>query len=427
MSYAIIIALAILTVCFLIKIPIPLGIFIASLSYLIITGDDISMIASSVMGSMYGNSSIVAAPLFIFLANIMTSTKISEYMYTFVKALFGGRRGATAYMNLLASLIFAGMSGSALSDACGFGMMEVDDMRKDGYDGGFSCALTAASACLGPIFPPSIQMVIFATLSGASIGKLFMGGILPAILITFSLGAYIAYISKKRNYPHGPRFTPKELAKYTWKALPALLTPLILVVGIYSGIVTATESGVLASAYAIFAAAAIYKVFTLKDLVKAIKTTVVQGSVVMATLASVYALNLVIVKSGLGTSITQWVLGLTDNKYIFLLAVNLLFLITGMFIPGEIPTYIIIPLLIPIASQLGIDMIHFGVVVTINLVFGMLTPPYGMLAFVISGASGEPLANVFKELTPMAIILYIDLLLMILIPQIVTLIPSMMG
>jgi tripartite ATP-independent transporter DctM subunit len=270
-------------------------------------------------------------------------------------------------------------------------------------------------------------MVIFATLSGASIGKLFMGGILPAILITFSLGAYIAYISKKRNYPHGPRFTPKELAKYTWKALPALLTPLILVVGIYSGIVTATESGVLASAYAIFAAAAIYKVFTLKDLVKAIKTTVVQGSVVMATLASVYALNLVIVKSGLGTSITQWVLGLTDNKYIFLLAVNLLFLITGMFIPGEIPTYIIIPLLIPIASQLGIDMIHFGVVVTINLVFGMLTPPYGMLAFVISGASGEPLANVFKELTPMAIILYIDLLLMILIPQIVTLIPSMMG
>lgn len=427
MSYTIIIVLMLLAVCFLIKIPIPLSIFIASLSYLVLTGDDISMIASSVMGSMYGNSSIIAAPLFIFLANIMTSSKVAEYMFTFVKALFGRRRGATAYMNILASLIFAGMSGSALADVCGIGMMEVDEMRRDGYDDGFSCAITAASACVGPIFPPSVQLVIFAMLSGTSVGKLFMGGFIPAILICLSLGAYVAYVSQKRNYPRGRHFTPKELAKFTWKALPALLTPVILLVGIYSGVVTATESGVLASAYAIFAAAVVYKVFTFKDFLKAIKTTVVQGCVVMATLASVYALNLVIVKSGLGTAITQLVLGLTHNKYVFLLAVNVLFLITGMFIPGEIPTYIIIPLLIPVANMLGIDMVHFGVVVTINLIFGLITPPYGMMAFVISGASGESLTNIFKELIPMAIILFIDLLLMIFIPQIVTFLPARMS
>ena len=427
MNTAIIISLIILAVCFLIKIPIPISIFAGSLSYILITGDDIGLIASSVMGSMYGNSSIVAIPLFIFLANIMTSSKVAEYMFTFVKALFGKKRGATAYMNILASLVFAGMSGSALADVCGIGMMEVDEMRKDGYDSPFSCAITAATAVVGPIFPPSVQLVIFAMLSGASVGALFMGGVLPAVMICFALAVYVAIVSKKRDYPRGPGFTFKQLMAYTWKALPALLTPVILLVGIYSGIVTATESGVLASAYAILIAAFVYRVFSFKDLLKALKETIVQTSVIMATMASVYALNLVIVKSGLGASIANAILGVTDNKYVFMLLVNLVFLICGMFIPGEIPTYIIIPLLLPVATALECDLVWFGVIVTINLIFGLITPPYGMMAFVISGAAKVPLSDIFKELIPMAIILFLCLILMIFIPGIVTWIPSMMG
>ena len=427
MNTAIIISLIILAVCFLIKIPIPISIFAGSLSYILITGDDIGLIASSVMGSMYGNSSIVAIPLFIFLANIMTSSKVAEYMFTFVKALFGKKRGATAYMNILASLIFAGMSGSALADVCGIGMMEVDEMRKDGYDSPFSCAITAATAVVGPIFPPSVQLVIFAMLSGASVGALFMGGVLPAVMICFALAVYVAIVSKKRDYPRGPGFTFKQLMAYTWKALPALLTPVILLVGIYSGIVTATESGVLASAYAILIAAFVYRVFSFKDLLKALKETIIQTSVIMATMASVYALNLVIVKSGLGASIANAILGVTDNKYVFMLLVNLVFLICGMFIPGEIPTYIIIPLLLPVATALECDLVWFGVIVTINLIFGLITPPYGMMAFVISGAAKVPLSDIFKELIPMAIILFLCLILMIFIPGIVTWIPSMMG
>lgn len=427
MNTAIIISLIILAVCFLIKIPIPISIFAGSLSYILITGDDIGLIASSVMGSMYGNSSIVAIPLFIFLANIMTSSKVAEYMFTFVKALFGKKRGATAYMNILASLIFAGMSGSALADVCGIGMMEVDEMRKDGYDSPFSCAITAATAVVGPIFPPSVQLVIFAMLSGASVGALFMGGVLPAVMICFALAVYVAIVSKKRDYPRGPGFTFKQLMAYTWKALPALLTPVILLVGIYSGIVTATESGVLASAYAILVAAFVYRVFSFKDLLKALKATIIQTSVIMATMASVYALNLVIVKSGLGVSIANAILGVTDNKYVFMLLVNLVFLICGMFIPGEIPTYIIIPLLLPVATALECDLVWFGVIVTINLIFGLITPPYGMMAFVISGAAKVPLSDIFKELIPMALILFLCLILMIFIPGIVTWIPSMMG
>lgn len=427
MTFPLIMALVILAACFIIKVPIPLSIFISSLSYLLLTGDDIGLIASSVMGSLYGNSTIVAAPLFIFLANIMTSSKVAEYMFTFVKALFGKSKGATAYMNILVSLIFAGMSGSALADICGIGMMEVDEMKKDGYDGPFSCAISAATAVVGPIFPPSVQMVIFAMLSGASVGKLFMGGIVPAILLCLGLGVYVFYISQKRNYPRGQQFTFKELMHYTKKAFPALLTPVILLVGIYSGIVTATESGVLASVYAIFVAAVVYRVFTLKDFVRAIRNTVIQSSIVMVMLASVYALNLVIVKSGFGVTVADFVLGLTSNKYIFLLLVNLVFLICGMFIPGEIPTYIIIPLLIPVASALGIDMIHFGVVATINLIFGLVTPPYGMMTFVISGAAGESLGKIFKEIIPMAGIMFLILLLLIFVPDLVTFIPNHMG
>ena len=427
MNTAIIIALLILAACFLIRIPIPLSIFIGSLSYILITGDDIGLIASSVMGSMYNNSTTVAIPLFIFLANIMTSSKVAEYMFTFVKSLFGKMSGATAYMNIRASLIFAGMSGSALADVCGIGMMEVEEMRRDGYDDPFSCAITAATACVGPIFPPSVQLVIFAMLSGASVGALFMGGVLPALLICLSLGIYVAVVSKKRNYPRGHKYTLKEFLQFTWKALPALLTPVILLVGIYSGVVTATESGVLASAYAILVAAFVYKVFTLKDLWNAIKTTVVQSSIIMATMASVYALNLIIVKSGLGAAVASTVLGVTHNKYVFMLLVNLIFLLCGMFIPGEIPTYVIIPLLLPVAETLGCDLVWFGVVVTINLIFGLITPPYGMMAFVISGTSGVELSKIFKELIPMAIVLFLCLLLMIFIPDIVTLIPSLMG
>lgn len=427
MNAAIFIALGILAVCFLIKIPIPLSIFVGSLSYILITGDDIGLIASSVMGSLYSNSTMVAVPLFIFLANILSSSKVAEYMFAFVKSLFGRSRGAAAYMNILDSLIFAGMSGSALADVCGMGMLEINEMRKDGIDDEFACAITAATACVGPIFPPSVQMVIFAMLSGASVGKLFMGGILPAILICLSLCGYVWVTARKRNYKRGHKFTAKEMLHFTWNALPALMTPIILLVGIYSGVVTATESGVLASAYAIFAAVVFYRVFNLKSLITAIRETVVQSSVVMATVASVYALNLVIVKSGLGPAITELALSMVHNKYVFMLAVNFLFLICGMFIPGEIPTYVIIPLLIPVATALGIDMIYFGVIITINLVFGLITPPYGMMAFVISGAAGVSLSGIFKELIPMAVILFLSLIVMIFIPGIVTWIPSMMG
>ena len=427
MNAAIILTLVLMMVLFIIRIPIPLSIFASSLFYLIVTGTDIGLIATASMGSMYGNSTIVAIPLFIFLANIMGSSKVSVYMFNFVKAIFGRVRGAMAYTNILVSLIFAGMSGNALADASGTGLMEVDVMVEDGYDLPFSCAMTCATSVVGPIFPPSVQMVIFAMLSGVSVGSLFMGGVVPAVFICASLAAYTAWISKKRDYPRGHKYTLKEFVQFTWKALPALMTPVILMTCLYTGIVTATESGVIASFYALLIAVFGYRIMGWKEFFNAVKQTVISSCVVMATLLSVYALNLVIVKSGLATTVADMILEMTSSKYVFLLVVNVAFLICGMFIPGEIPTYIIIPMLIPAASALGIDMVHFGVIVTINLIFGMITPPYGMLCFVVSGATKCPLGDLFKECMPMAIILFVDLLVLMYVPQMVTWLPGIIG
>ena len=427
MNLIILVPVVVLLICFLLRVPIAYSMLTAAIAYLLIVGQDLGLIADSVMGSLYANTTLIAAPLFIFTANIMTSSKVSDYMYTFVKSLFGGKRGATAYMNVIVSLIFAGMSGSAVADAAGQGLMEIREMDKDGYDRPFSCAITAATAVIGPIFPPSIQMVIFAMLSGASVGKLFLGGVAPAIVMVLGFFVYIYYISKKRQYPRSQKYTLKEFLSFTWKAFPALLTPVILLGGIYSGVVTATESGVLAGLYAIIIAAFAYRVLGLKDLIGAIKATIIQSGIVMACLASAFALNFVIVQSGLGAIVTKLVLNFTNSKIVFMLLVNLIFIICGMFLPTEISTFVVTPLLLPIVTALGINMVYFGVVTSINIILGNVTPPFGFLCFVVSGITETPLQAIFKEIMPMIIMLFICLLLFILVPGFTTFIPSLMG
>lgn len=357
----------------------------------------------------------------------MTSSKVSDYMYAFAKAIFGKVRGATAYMNILVSLIFAGMSGSAVADAAGSGLMEIEEMRKDGYDMPFSCALSATTAVVGPIFPPSIQMVIFAMLTGASVGKLFMGGVIPAVVICLGFAGYVVYISHKRLYPRGKAYTAKEFLSFTWKALPALLTPVILLGGIYTGIVTATESGVAAALYAILISAFAYKVMGWKQLYKALSDTVKQTGMVMACLAAAFALNYVVVQSGIGVWVKEIVLSTTTNKWVFMLIVNIVLLLSGMFFPTEIATFVFTPIFVPIAVALNIDLVYFGVITSINIILGNITPPFGFLCFITSGITKTPLQKVFKEAMPMVIVCYIALILFTYVPSLVTWLPSIMG
>ena len=418
--------LLVLTICFIIRVPIGLGMVLSGAIFLMARGLDLGLASDVITSQIYCNGTIVAIPLFIFTANIMNSAKVTEYMFTFVKSLIGKKRGAMAYINIVVSLIFSGMTGSATADAAGIGTMEIAAMNKDGYDSKFSAAITAATATVGPIFPPSIPLVIYAIIAQVSVGKLFLGGMIPAVLICLILGIYVGFVSKKRDYPAGVSFTFKEFSRYTLKALPALMTPVILLGGIYTGFVTATEAGALAALYTIIISLLAYRVMTFKGFVKVIEMTVKQTGVVMAIIAGAYVMSFVVNSSGIAKIIAQWFLGLTSNKYIFLLIVNIVFLFLGMLFDTMVLLFIFLPLVLPVVQALQIDLVHFGVVLVVNIMIGLCTPPYGMLCYITSGIAKVKLNDVFKEIIPMTALMVIVLLLITYIPVLITGLPNLL-
>ena len=426
MSFIQLLPLIVLAICFVIRIPIPFSIYISCIVYFIATGLDMGLVCSVAMGQLYSNTTLVAIPLFIFTANLMTSGKVTEYMYTFAKSIIGKRRGATAYMNIIVSLIFSGMTGSAAADACGTGIMEVDEMRRDGYDAPFSCALTCATATVGPIFPPSIPLVIYALMAEVSVGSLFAGGMIPALLICIALGVYCWLISKKRKYPYGIHFTFKQFLKYSWKAFPALLTPVILLGGMYTGVVTATEAGVLAAVWAIIVSILFYKSLNFQSFFKALKDTLIQSGLVLAAATGAWVFSYIVTSSGLGNEIANWFINITNNKYVFLLIFNVVFLFLGMLFENSILMWVFLPILIPVVSAMGIDMIHFGVIFVVNTMIGLCTPPYGGLVFMVGAITKVSIQKIFKEVTPMCLVMIIILLIMTYIPEIVMFIPNLL-
>jgi tripartite ATP-independent transporter DctM subunit len=302
--------------------------------------------------------------------------------------------------------------------------MEVEEMTRDGYDRPFSCALTCATATVGPIFPPSIPLLMYAMMAQVSVGKLFMGGMIPAVLICVALCVYVWYISKKRNYPEGVHFKFKEFLIYTWKALPALLTPVILLGGMYTGIVTPTEAGAIAALYTIIISVLIYKSLSLKEFIRVIKDTCVQSGFIIVCIAGSFVLSHVISTTGIGDFICDWLIGITSNKYVFLIIINIAFLIIGMFFDTLVLMLVFMPLVIPVASAFGINLIHFGVLIIVNIMIGLSTPPYGGLCFTVSALTKVPLGKIFKEIAPMVCVMLVVLLLITYVPDIVMAIPN---
>lgn len=421
------IPIAILFIAFLIKVPIAYSLLGTSVFYFAFTGMDIGIVTEKMISQLYFSYIIIAVPLFIFTANVLNSSTVTDHMFKFAQACIGKRRGALAHVNVLISLIFSGMTGSAFADASGLGKMEIESMEKDGYDVEFACAVTAASSTIGPVFPPSTYMVTFAMLSGASVGALLLGGMLPGIMLAVALMIYISIISKKRNYPSGVKFTFSEFMQYTWKALPALLTPVILIGGIYSGFVTPTEAGALASVYAIFIAIGVYKTMTLASLWVCIKDTAKQSGPIMMLICCSAPFSYIITISGLGDAVADLILGITTNPNVFMLICIVLFLILGMFLDSSTITYVVLPILLPVVGKLGIDLVHFGVVFVLTMMIGLCTPPYGMLCFISAGIVDAPLKGVFREVLPMVLALMVILLIVAYCPWFVTVIPSMMG
>ena len=426
MSTGLIIMILSLVMVFILRVPIALGMISSAVVYFVYTGQNVGLVASKILDIFYSNYTIMAVPLFIFTAKIMNSGKITDIIFKFANGLVGKYRGGTGHVNIIASIIFSGMTGSAIADASGLGLMEIEAMKKDGYDESFSCALTAASATIGPIFPPSIPLVVYAMLSGASIGALFMGGMLPGLMIGIFLMWYVSYISKKRNYPYGTKLNKKEFISFTIKAIPALITPIILLGGIYSGVVTPTEAGSIAALYSLIISVVVYRVLGLKDfgilLMETAKSTAIVGIIVGAAATFSYVVSI----EQIPQALSSLILGVTDNKYVFLMIINVLFLILGMFIDTSVITLVFIPIILPIVSTLGIDLVHFGVMITLNMMIGLSTPPFGMLLFITAGVAKVPLKGVIKEAIPMIGVMLLVLLAVTFIPGIVLWLPSIL-
>lgn len=427
MNFPFLVFLIIMIITFLIRIPIPLGFFVATVFYMLLSGIDVSIASELIVTNLYSKYIVIAVPLFIFTANIMNSGGITERVFNFSSTMVGRFKGSLAHVNVIASLIFSGMSGSAIADASGLGLMELETMRKDGYDDGFTTALIAASATIGPIFPPSIPMIFYSMLSGASVGMLFMGGMLPGFAMAIALMIYVAFISRKRNYPRGKDFTFCQFVKYGLNAFPALITPLILLGGIYTGIFTPTEAGAIAALYALIISLTIYKSFSLNQIKNIFLETVKSTGKLSIIVGTSFGVSFVLSKEGIAHIASQFILNFTENKIIFLLMVNIVFLILGMFMNVTTIQLVFIPIILPILSKYNIDIVHFGVMNTLNIMIGLTTPPYGGLLFVVNGISGCPMHKTIKELLPLQAVLILVLILIIFFPEIVLWIPRLSG
>lgn len=409
-------------------LPIGHAMIAGSILYLLLAGQDLGIAAEQLLNGMYTNYVILAVPLFILAAELMNIGSMTERLLKFCDALVGRFRGGLAQVNVVQSLIFAGMSGSAIADAAGTGRMMQAMMTKDGrYPPAFAAALTAASSVIGPIIPPSIPMVLYALVSDASIGFLFLAGVVPGVLLGLSQMAIVAATARRRNFPVEAPVPVRALPGITWRALPVILMPIVLLGGIYGGATTPTEAAAVAAAYALAISAILYRSVSFPDLYRSLaysaRTTATIGMLIAGALVFNYVVTIENIPNAVRVLLTSWDL----SPLAFLILVNVLLLILGCLLEGTTILLIIVPVLIPTAKALGIDMVHFGVVVVINIMLGLITPPYGLLLFIMKQIAEVPLRDLVRETMPFLWAMIGALALITYFPSLVLWLPRLLG
>jgi len=428
MSLSFIIAIVVLFGIAAIGAPIALGIFAAAIIYLISSGQDVGLVAEQSLNGLFSSFVLLAVPLFIMAANIMNASAVTDRLLVFCIAIVGRFRGGLAQVNVVASLIFSGMSGSAIADAAGIGRIIIDMMRKENrYPAGYAAALTAASSVIGPIIPPSIPMILYALISDTSIGFLFLGGIVPGLLLAGFLMTYNLIAARRRNFPRDQAVPLRKIPGITMRAFPALMLPVILLSGIYGGATTPTEAAAVAAAYALIIALVFYRSLSLRALYDAVLDAARSTSVVGLIIASALILNYLVASENIPNLVAAWLTGINFSPLMFMLAIMVLFLLLGALFDATTLLLIVVPLFLPTARALDIDLVYFGVVATINIMIGLITPPYGVLLFVINGVTGIPLGEIIKEIWPFIGVLIACLLVLVLWPDMILFVPRMFG
>lgn len=422
------ICLAVLCLAAAMGMPIAFAMIVSAVAYLALSGQDLALASEQLIQSVYDSFVLLAVPLFIVAANIMNAGAISDRLLDFCKAVVGRFRGGLAQVDILVSLIFSGMSGSAVADAAGVGKISIAMMLRTGhYSRGFAGAVVAASATIGPIIPPSIPMVLYALVSDTSIGYLFLGGVVPGLLMTLCLMVMTAVIARRRGIPAEAAVPLRDLPGATIRALPALMMPVILLAGIYGGATTPTEAAAVAALYALAVSGLLYRSLTWRSVYGVFLDSSRSAASVGLVIGSALIFNYIVATENVPASLSGLMTALELSRAEFLVLVNVLFLLLGCVLDATTIILVIIPLFLPTARALGIDPVHFGVMAVINCMIGLVTPPYGMLLFVINGTTGIPIKEMVREGVPYLVALLIALALVAAFPGLVLGLPRWLG
>lgn len=406
--------------------PVGWSLFIAALLYFSMTRWNITYSASAKLVDSLDSFPLLSVPFFILTGILMNTGGITDRIFHFAKTLLGHYTGGMGHVNIGASLIFSGMSGSALADAGGLGQLEIKAMRDAGYDDDICGGITAASCIIGPLVPPSIAMIIYGVIANESIAKLFVAGFVPGVLVTIALMSMNYYVAKKRGYPRTPKASRAEVCQAFKGSIWAILTPFLIIGGIFSGLFTPTEAAVIAAAYSVVVGRFVYHELTLerffKSCIEAVSITGVTALMVMA----VTFFGDMIAREQVAMRIADLFMSVADSPLMVLVMINLLLLFLGMFIDALALQFLVLPMLIPIAVHFGIDLVFFGVMTTLNMMIGILTPPMGMALFVVARVGNMPVSTVAKGVLPFLVPIFITLVLLTLFPEIITFIPNLL-
>ncbi len=409
-------------------LPVAYAMIGGSILYLFMAGLDMGTAAEQLLNGMFTSYLLLAIPLFVLAAEFMNTGSIMDRLLKFCNALVGRFRGGLAQVNVLQSIIFASMSGSALADAAASGKLMQTLMTRDGkYTPAYAAALTTVSSVIGPILPPSIPLVLYALVSDASVGYLFLAGVVPGVFIGVVQMALIGFTAKRRNFPVDEKVPLRELPRITWQALPALLMPVILLGCLYSGITTPTEAAAVAALYALLISVFLYRSVSLADVYQSLVTSSRVTVSIGMLIAGALVFNYVITAENIPKTLSAFLKAHEMSPILFLVFVNVLLLVLGCFLEGTTIILVILPVLLPTAVALGVDPVHFGIVAVTNIMFGLVTPPYGLLLFMMTKIADVPLRDIVREEIPFLLVMLAALLLMTFVPEIVLWLPKLMG
>ena len=416
--------LIIFVILLVIRIPLAFCLGISSAFYFLVSGNPIVTLSQMTM-STFDSFTLLAIPLFMLAGHIMNSGGVTNRLFGFAKTLVGHIPGGLGQVNVVASLIFAGISGSATADAAGLGTIEIEYMKKEKYDAPFSAAVTAASSTLGTIMPPSLGFVVYGAMTGTSVGALFLAGLLPAGVMAIAMMVVVYVIAKKNNYPVAKRATVKELWDSFRHAFFPLLSPVIILGGITTGIVTPTEAAVVALLYAIILGI-VYKELTVKKLIRDFISVGKLGSKVMLIVSFALVFGWILTYERIPNQVAELLTSFTDNPFVLLVILNVMILILGCFMEGISIKLITLPIILPLLQAVNIDLLHFGVLMELNLNIGLITPPVGVFIYLVADIAGITFEDVTKALVPFMAILVFVLFFLTFLPQVSVFLPNLL-